>query len=98
MPDLDAADNERRRAQIARVKEAGFAAVSGRTVAQRTADRDALADRWADWLHREMTIRNVDDPVALLPDALARLQQAAEDQTAAAIRRLKTDLRKALTK
>ena len=42
MPALDAADNERR-ARIERVKEAGFAAISGRTIAQR--ERPARARR-----------------------------------------------------
>jgi hypothetical protein len=37
------------------------------------------------------------DPGQVLPDALARLQQLAADQTAAAIAELKANLRKAIT-
>jgi hypothetical protein len=37
------------------------------------------------------------DPLALLPDALARLEQLNEDRVAAAIREYKVRLKKALT-
>jgi hypothetical protein len=93
----DTADNERR-AQIERVKEAGFAAVSGRTVAQREKARATKADEWAGWWHREMEIHNSSNPVELLPDAFARLEQLAEDKALFAVRQLRSDLRKALTK
>ena len=64
MPALDAADNERR-AQIERVKEAGFAAISGRTIAQREKARATKADEWASWWRREMEI-----PIAMIgPDS-----------------------------
>ena len=77
----DAADNERR-ARIERVKEAGFAAISGRTIAKARAGK---ADEWASWWRREMEIHNSIDPAELLPDAFARLEQIAEDRARGAI-------------
>jgi hypothetical protein len=95
---LDSADRKDRdrRARIRRAKEAGVAALGGQSVEQRTRKRETSADEWASWLHQELEIRGCTNPTEILPDALARLEQIAEDRTATAIRSLKASLRKAL--
>ena len=70
MSTLDAADNEQR-AQIERVKEAGFAAISGRTIAQREKARATKADEWASWWRREMEIHNCHDRPRQRPTSTA---------------------------
>jgi hypothetical protein len=95
MSTLDTTGNERR-AQISSMKEAGRAALSGQTVAQREKARAARADGWASWWKREMEISNSVDPAELLPEAFARIEQIVEDRIVSAVRQLKSELRKAL--
>jgi hypothetical protein len=97
MPTLDAADNEQR-ARISSMKEAGRAALSGQTVAQRNRTRNARASEWSRWLRKEMEGHGCEDPAEVLPAALAHLQQIVDDTVIAAVRQLRSDLRKALTK
>jgi hypothetical protein len=97
MPALNAADNEQR-ARIRSVKEAGWAALSGQTVAQRDQIRNARASEWSRWLRKEMDAHGCEDPAEVLPAALAHLEQIIDDRTLAAVRQLRSDLRKALAK
>ena len=64
---------------------------------QRTKRREDKADAWAKWLHERMDSTGCSDPVELLPDILARVEQLAEDRVAGAVVEIKTTLRKALT-
>jgi hypothetical protein len=66
------------------------------TVEQREHERETKADKWSDWLHAKMHESGSANPVAVLPDALARLEQIAEDRIAVAVRDLKTTLMGAL--
>jgi hypothetical protein len=58
--------------------------------------REDKADSWAGWFRRKMDEGGITDPVVLLPDAFARLEQLAEDRIAAAMNEFKTVLRGAL--
>jgi hypothetical protein len=93
----DTTGNERR-AQISSMKEAGRAALAGQTVAQRNRTRGARATEWTQWLRKEMDSHGCEDPVEVLPAALARIEQIIDDRTLSAIRQLKSELRKALAK
>jgi hypothetical protein len=62
----------------------------------RTTRREQMADDWSRWFHHRMDATGLADPVQLLPDACARLQQQAEDRIAAAVEELKATLRGAL--
>jgi hypothetical protein len=66
------------------------------TVGQRESERETKADVWANWLHAKMHESGSTNPAAVLPDALARLEQISEDQIAAAVRELKIALMGAL--
>ena len=93
----DTADNDRR-ARIRSVKEAGWATLSGQTVAQRDQIRNTRASAWSKWLRKEMEGHGCEDPAEVLPAALAHLQQIVDDTVIAAVRQLRSDLRKALAK
>jgi len=79
------------------VRDSKAAVQQGRTLEARTAAREAMADAWAKWLHERMDSTGCSDPVELLPDILARVEQLAEDRVAGAVVEIKTTLRKALT-
>jgi hypothetical protein len=64
----------------------------GVSLERRTEERERYASEWAAWLRSKMDASDCDDPTAVLPDALARVQQLAEDAALAAIK----ELRKAL--
>jgi hypothetical protein len=79
-----------RRAEYRRDNLAALA--RGVSLEQRSEERERYAGEWAGWLRSRMDSADVDDPVQILPDALARVQQLAEDSAIAAIK----ELRKAL--
>jgi hypothetical protein len=83
-----------RRAEIRRDDLGALA--RGVSLEQRTKQREEFANEWAAWLRMRMDNAECDDPVALLPDALARVQQLAEDAAFAAIKDLKKGLMGAL--
>jgi hypothetical protein len=68
----------------------------GVSLEQRSKQREEFANEWSAWLRQRMDACNCDDPTAILPDALARLQQLAEDSALAAIKELKKTLMGAL--
>jgi len=72
------------------------ALASGMSLEQRTKQREEFANEWAAWLRMRMDSADVDDPTSLLPDALARLQEIANDCAVAAIKELKKALMGAL--
>jgi len=92
-PILDEAERARR-AEL--VHEARAACRQGISPQERTLQREAKADTWAEWLRRKMDLSGCADPTALLPDALARLEQLNEDRVIAAVRELKASLQEAL--
>ena len=65
---------------------------AGESLEVRSQRREGYANEWAAWLRSKMDSADVGDPVQVLPDALARLQQLAEDSTIAAIGELKKAL------
>jgi hypothetical protein len=65
------------------------------TVDKRTKRREDRADEWARWLRRKMDDSGCLDPVALLPDVLAKID-LIDDRVGAAIREIKKSLRDAL--
>jgi hypothetical protein len=68
----------------------------GVSLERRTEERERYASEWAAWLRSKMDACDCDDPTAVLPDALARVQQLAEDSALAAIKDLKKALMGAL--
>ena len=63
------------------VQETRAAVAQGQTVEQRAAAREGRADEWAQWLHKKMDATGCTDPVALLPDILAKMEQLADRST-----------------
>jgi hypothetical protein len=78
------------------VRESKAALRRGETIEQRSKHREDKADEWARWLHQKMDESGCTDPVELLPDALARLEQSIDDCIAVAITEMKATLRGAL--
>jgi hypothetical protein len=78
------------------VRDSRAVALGHETVEQRERNRETKSDQWTSWLHARMYSTGTTDPAAVLPDALARLEQISEDRVAAAVRDLKTALMGAL--
>jgi hypothetical protein len=62
----------------------------------RSKRREVQGDEWSGWFRRRMDANGIADPVALLPDAFARLQFQMEDKVNSAIKDLKKSLQEAL--
>jgi hypothetical protein len=69
----------------------------GISVEQRTKLREDAAAEWTAWLHRRMDESGCTDPVELLPDILAKIEQTIDDRVAAAIAEIKQTFRKAMS-
>ena len=78
------------------VRETKAALTQHQTIEERTKHRELSADRWAQWLHARMDSNGCADPVQVLPDALAQLEQIIDDRVAAALAEHKAALRKVL--
>jgi hypothetical protein len=91
-------DAERvRRSQL--IDDSRGAVKQGRTIEQRASDREVFADKWLSWFQSRMQQSGGGiGPAELLPDAMAELETRCADNLAAAIRDLKAELRKALSK
>jgi hypothetical protein len=76
------------------VRDLREAVRQGETLEQRSARREQRADEWVRWFYQRMEPGG--DPVELLPDALASLEQMIDDRVAAAIREFKLALRNAV--
>ena len=83
-----------RRAEYRRDNLAALA--RGMSLEQRAKQREECAGEWAAWLRQRMDSADVDDPVQILPDALARLEQIVDDRVAVAKNHNKATLRGAL--
>jgi len=90
---IDEAERARRREYV---RDSYGAVLANETFPQRTARREAEADAWSDWFRTKMTESGVTDPVALLPDAFARLEFMLQDKINVAVKDLKTALQGAL--
>jgi hypothetical protein len=90
---IDLTERVRRREMV---RDTRAVVEQGDTFEQRTKHREDKANHWTDWFHAKMEAAREDDPVQLLPDAFARLEQMAEDRIAAAIKELKATLREVL--
>ena len=62
------------------------------TFEARVQTREDLADIWAKWFRVKMNESGYTDPVRLLPDAFARLEQSSKDYAAAAVAELREQL------
>jgi hypothetical protein len=78
------------------VLESRAALAQGKTLEQRTKTREEMADKWAQWFRHKMDARGCTDPVEVLPDAFAKLEQTIDDRVIAAIKEIKAALRGAL--
>jgi hypothetical protein len=83
-----------RRGEHARDSRAALA--QNQTLEKRLAQRDAKADTWAKYLRHKMDAARCTDPVEVLPEALAKLEQLLEDRIAVATKEIKAALREAL--
>src|SRR5262245_2410830 len=79
-----------RRSEYVRHSKAALA--RGESLEARTKRREEYGNEWAAWLRQRMDSSAVDDPGSLLPDALARMQELADDRAVAAISELKKAL------
>jgi hypothetical protein len=94
---MTAAPNAAERARRTEyVRETKTALQNNETIDQRTRKREGKADEWSRWFRQKMDSTGCADPAEILPDALARLEQLAEDHAAAAVREIKAALTKAL--
>jgi hypothetical protein len=78
------------------VRDSRAALARGETLEVRSKRREGYANEWAAWFRQRMDRVGCDDPTELLPDALARLQQLADDRVVEAINEVKATLRGAL--
>jgi hypothetical protein len=78
-----------RRAEI--ILDSRAALQQGESLEQRTKKREEKSDAWAHWFRRKMD-NGCANPVELLPDACARLEQIVDDRVAAAVAELKAAL------
>jgi hypothetical protein len=90
---IDAAERIRR-SEFVRDSKAALA--RGESLEVRSKRREGYANEWAAWFRQRMDRAGCDDPVELLPDAMARLQQLADDAVVAAIKEFKTAMKGAL--
>jgi hypothetical protein len=88
-PNLTTAERIRR-SEYVRHSKAALA--RGESLEARTKRREGYANEWAAWFRARMDSADVDDPVSLLPDAMARLQELADDRAVAAINEFKKTL------
>jgi hypothetical protein len=73
---MTAIDSEAERARPAEfARDARAAAQKGETPEQRTKGGKEKADAWAHWFRRKIDDNGCANPVELLPDACARLEQ-----------------------
>src|SRR5262245_47101331 len=78
------------------VRDSKAAATQREPLEHRIKRRETQADEWARWFRNKMDEGRCADPVELLPDAFARLEQQASDRIAAALKDFKTVLKEAL--
>jgi hypothetical protein len=78
------------------MSETRSALANGESLERRSQARQQKADLWTAWLREKMDNAGVSNPVELLPDLAARLEQLAEDKAAEAVRKLEAKLKKAL--
>jgi hypothetical protein len=86
-----------RQRRIDEARAAARAALSGELPEKRIRSLETKADAWARWFRNKMDDGGVGDPLTVLPDALARLEQLNEDHVAAAIRKFKTAMKRAMS-
>jgi hypothetical protein len=86
--------NERsRRSEF--LREVRAANLTGSTTEHRAQNRELKVTKWAEWFRQEMDAADCNDPVKVLPEAFARLEQLAEDHAAASVREIKNTLMRA---
>jgi hypothetical protein len=88
------ANEQARRREFMRDTKGALA--QGQSFEKHAKNREDKADEWSNWFRRKMDEGGINDPVQLLPDAFARLEQLAEDKAAAAVKELKAQLREVL--
>jgi hypothetical protein len=85
-----------------RVKRAEYrrdslgALARGESLEDRSRRREELANQWAAFLRSRMDSAGCDDPVGILPDAMARLEQIIDDRITAALNEFKSVMKGAL--
>jgi hypothetical protein len=99
MTNIDAGEQVRRREFVRDMKAAS---AQGQELEEYRAKRDQAADEWAAWFHEAMDQYQANDPVEVLPQALALLQERAIAEARAAAKEaaqatVKAMLRRAIT-
>jgi hypothetical protein len=88
------AERVRRREYVRDAKGANRQCIS---IEKRIKQREDAAAEWAQWWRQKMESSGCDDPVQLLPDAFAKIEQAMDDRVAAAIAELRANLKRAFS-
>jgi hypothetical protein len=88
------AERIRRREYVRDMRAANQRGIS---VEAREKQRADSAAAWTAWLHRRMDESGCTDPVELLPEIIARIEQTIDDKVAAAVAGIKQTLRKAMS-
>ena len=83
-----------RLAAVQRMSDIRHALKQGTGVEQRAQAREKKADRWCDWFRRKMDQGH--DPLAVLPDMCAELEERITDEVRAGIKELKDEIAKGL--
>ena len=84
----------RRREQV---RDARAALAQNQSVEQRLKARTNRTDAWTEWFRFRMQATKCQDPMALLPEALALIEQLADDRVTAAVNEIKSKLKGALS-
>jgi hypothetical protein len=79
------------------VRDTRAALAQNQSVEARLKTRADKADAWTAWFRHKLDASQCRDPMELLPEALALLEQLADDRVTAAVNEIKATLRKALT-
>jgi hypothetical protein len=87
--------NERTR-RMEFVREVRSATLSGESTEHRAQNREKKIADWSRWLREQMDTADCNDPAQVLPEALARIEQIAEDRATAAVREFKAAIGKAM--
>jgi hypothetical protein len=82
-------DERVKRSEYARDNIAALA--RGQPLEMRGKEHEEFANEWAAWFRLKMSTADCDDPEALLPDGLARLQQIIDDRIAVALKEFRKD-------
>jgi hypothetical protein len=78
------------------IRDSKGALTRGVTLETRSKQREEFANMWTAWIRQRMDASGADNPLEILPDILARLEQIVDDRVVAAIKEFKVAIKGAL--